>query len=312
VEILLRALAFVGEETRLVVAGDGDQAGSLRELARELGVERRVTFTGLIANRDIAKIYEQVDVVVVPSIWPENSPVVITEAMAAGLPVVASDIGGIPELVEDGVTGFLVRPRDLRAMAERIEHLRRHPDARRQMGDKAAERIKGHELRQQVAAVLEVYRDLLDHEPTKGPGDEPDILLYHAAADWDFSVRDAIQEVGSLTASPAGLLLCRIDLAGADALARAKLLMIPSANGDSFRHACQALERGVPLLVHEAAPELKRLCVASNAGLFYASREELKACLDLLLPDSSLRAAMSANGKAFVAGAASDGRGGNR
>lgn len=306
VEILLRSLSLVDEDVQVIVVGDGDHAGHLKELCRELGLDRRVTFAGMIANRDIAKVYEKIDVVVVPSIWPENSPVVITEAMAGGLPVVASDIGGIPELVEDGVTGFLVRPRDVRALADRIEYLRRHPEARRQMGDKAAERIKEHELRPQVAAVLEVYRDLVDHEREDRPEDVPDIFLYHAAAQWDFPLRDAIYEIANLPRRGRDpVLLCRIDLADPETIARAKLLVIPSANQDSFRYACEALRGGLPIVAHEAARELKQLCVASNAGLFYASRDELKACLDLLLADTALRGAMSANGKAFVASAAS-------
>lgn len=306
VDVLLRALALLGEDTRLVVVGDGVQAGPLERLSRELAVDRRVRFAGLVDNRDIGKVHAEVDVVAVPSVWPENSPVVITEAMASAIPVVASDIGGIPELVEDGVTGLLVPPRDARALAERIDDLRRHPDERRRMGARAAERIEAHELRRQVARIVEIFENVVgagalrdDRMPEAG-----DVVLYHGAHDWDVALRDAIHQIASVDgARSERALVCRVDLASPETIARATMLVIPSANDDSFRYACEALGRGVPLVVHEAARDLKALCLASNAGLFYAG-DELRACVELLLSDRELRAGLSANGRTFYAASA--------
>jgi glycosyltransferase involved in cell wall biosynthesis len=306
VDILLRAMRRLAGGTRLIVVGDGAHAGHLKDLCRELGLEGRVTFAGLVDNRQIAKIHGQVDLVVVPSVWPENSPVVITEAMASGIPVVASDIGGIPELVDDGVTGFLVPPRDARALAERIDHLRRHPDERRRMGGRAAERIRSHELRRQVADIVEIFESVVGADATARDGSDAgtDIVLYHGANDWDVRLRDAIQQLASVDRERSRrVLVCRIDLVGRATVDDARMLVIPSANEDSFRYACQALHRGLPLVVHEAARELKALCLASNAGLFYAGGE-LRACVELLLSDGALRAALGANGRAFAAASA--------
>lgn len=306
VEILLRSLAFMSEDIQLIVVGDGEQGGHLRELCRELDLDRRVTFAGLVDNRRIAKFYEKMDVVIVPSVWPENSPVVITEAMASGIPVVASDIGGIPELVEDGITGFLIPPRNIRALAERVEYLHAHPEERRQMGAKATERIREHELGQQVAEVLEVYKGVVNRERGERPDLGPEIILYHGANDWDFPLRDLIHQVASLDRERARrLVVCRVDLVGPETIDEAKLMIVPSANRDSFQHACEALGRGLPLVVHETVRELRELCIASKAGLFYAGRDELRACLDLLLSDGALYEAMSANGRAFIAAAGS-------
>ena len=78
---------------------------------------------------------DQLDVLVVPSAWPETRCLVIAEAMARGLPVLASDIGAIKDLVEDGVTGFLFPPNDPRALSDRIDYLRTHAELRREMGE---------------------------------------------------------------------------------------------------------------------------------------------------------------------------------
>jgi glycosyltransferase involved in cell wall biosynthesis len=303
IAILLEALTFMSDNTRLTIVGDGEQAAYLKDLSHRLDVQGRVEFMGKVDNRHIATIHERLDVVVVPSIWPENSPVVITEAMASGIPVVASDIGGIPELVEDGVTGFLVPPRDARALAERVEYLRRRPDERRRMSAQAVERIQSHALRSQVDRIVEVYEGLVNggREKRDHGADVPDMVLYHDTNERDFLVQDAIDQIASLERERSEpLLLCRVDLVAPEVIGRAKMLMIPAANEDSLRYACEALRRGVPLVVHEAERELKELCLASNAGLFYAGRE-LKACIDLLLTDRALSAAMSVNGRAFIA-----------
>ena len=85
-DFLLRALTLLQDidKVRLLVVGDGEQAGALKSLCRTLNLERYVTFYGRVQNRQIPSLYEKIDVLVVPSIWPENSPVTISEAMASG------------------------------------------------------------------------------------------------------------------------------------------------------------------------------------------------------------------------------------
>jgi glycosyltransferase involved in cell wall biosynthesis len=96
------------------------------------------------------------------------------------------------------------------------------------------------------------------------------------------------------------LLVCRVDLADDAVKSAAKLLIIPVPGPYAFTQAIQALQRQIPLLVPEAAEELKDLCLTTNAGLFYGNAEELQECLLLLLSDDPLRQAMGRNGKEAV------------
>ncbi len=104
----------------LLIVGEGSRQDALREIAREQGVERHVIFTG--RRDDIAAVTAALDVAVLPS-YREAQGLTILEAMAMSRPVVASNVGGIPEMIEDGVTGLLVPPHDPPALASAISRL---------------------------------------------------------------------------------------------------------------------------------------------------------------------------------------------
>jgi glycosyltransferase involved in cell wall biosynthesis len=101
-----------------------DYTASLRAMARGLPVR----FCGPFHNGQGAEVYSRFDVLVVPSLWPENSPLVIHEAFMAGVPVVAARIGGIPELVNDGINGVLYDPASPAALADALRGLVLRPD----------------------------------------------------------------------------------------------------------------------------------------------------------------------------------------
>lgn len=116
-DLLLRAVAHLGEDVpglRLAVAGDGPDGPQLARLACELGLERRVRWLG--SRTGIAGLLVAADLVAVPS-RSEGLPYVLLEALALGRPVVAAAVGGVPELVRDGVEGWVVAPGDEPALA---------------------------------------------------------------------------------------------------------------------------------------------------------------------------------------------------
>ena len=147
-DVLIRALAALredgarpGREAIVLVAGDpwpGEEQRlrELRALAAQLGVADRVRFTGF--RSDVENVYGAADVVAVPSTQPDPLPNAALEAAAAGCCVVAADHGGLPEILEDDVTGLLVAPGDPAALAAALDELRAHPGMRARLGAAAA------------------------------------------------------------------------------------------------------------------------------------------------------------------------------
>jgi starch synthase len=123
-----------------------------------------VKFLGVKPRGELVELYQQASVVAVPSVW-DNSPNVIYEAMACGTPVVASRVGGIPELVDDGVTGLLVPPGDADALADAIVALLGDPARRAQMGEHARERaVEEYSVDKIVTRTVGFYEYMLDSQ----------------------------------------------------------------------------------------------------------------------------------------------------
>ena len=159
---LLEAVAEVLKQvlqTRLLLVGDGPMRSQLEDRAKALGVADSIVFAGL--RHDVQTILSLFDLFVLPSLW-EGLPMAVLEAMAAGLPVVATAVGGTPEVVVDGVTGLLVPPRDPHALAEAILRLLRDPDLRKRMGGAGRERVAAHfSVEQMVQRTEKLYEHLL-------------------------------------------------------------------------------------------------------------------------------------------------------
>lgn len=145
-------------QLRLIIAGDGPQRDQLEKLIQQLGIVERVWITG--ERDDIPDILRLLDIFVLPSLG-EGVSNTILEAMATGLPIVATSVGGNPELVDEGVNGFLV-PRDHPGMlADRIRRLIESPDMRANMGNASLEKVRAEfDWDKTVAGYLAVYDKL--------------------------------------------------------------------------------------------------------------------------------------------------------
>uniref|UniRef100_UPI00315A2F34 glycosyltransferase family 4 protein n=1 Tax=Ruegeria sp. ANG-S4 TaxID=1577904 RepID=UPI00315A2F34 len=126
---------------QLTIVGDGDDRAALEEHARVLGLKEAVRFLGYCNQTEVADLLRQSDILVLPS-FAEGVPVVLMEAMASRIPVIASQVAGVPELVNDGVHGFITPPGDLNTLAQRLNELLSNPKRCEQMGLSARKKIE--------------------------------------------------------------------------------------------------------------------------------------------------------------------------
>lgn len=136
----LEALARV-PEARLAVLGDGPERRSLERRAGELGVSDRVRFLGAGSRDDVLALFRAVDAALLTSAW-ENLPHTLLEALAAGTPVIATAVGGIPEVVRHGVNGLLVPARDIDALVQAVERVVRDDGLRASLAASAAASVE--------------------------------------------------------------------------------------------------------------------------------------------------------------------------
>jgi colanic acid/amylovoran biosynthesis glycosyltransferase len=141
--LLLEALADVvarGRDVTLEIVGEGPAGEALRARAGALGVAERVQWLGAVGQDEIRRHYEEADAFCLPS-FAEGVPVVLMEAMAMQLPVVATRIAGIPELIDDGVSGLLVAPARAGELADALDQLAASPELRGQLGRAGREAV---------------------------------------------------------------------------------------------------------------------------------------------------------------------------
>jgi glycosyltransferase involved in cell wall biosynthesis len=154
-----KALRARGVEATLCMVGDGPDRPELERRAHELGIMRDTLFLGY--QQDVAPLYGAFDALVLPS-SNEGTPVSVIEALAARTPVVATRVGGVPDVVREGDDGFLVDPGDTDALAERLERLASDPQLREGMGAAARSRVLSrYAVDRLVDDVDRLYRDLL-------------------------------------------------------------------------------------------------------------------------------------------------------
>jgi len=140
-EVLLRAAASLKEripELRLLIVGEGGLQNDLARLAKELGLADRIVFTGF--RQDVPAVTHSLDVAVLPSLF-EGMGRAVLEAQAAGKPVVASRVGGIPDLIADGKTGLLIEPGNVAHLADALLRLYEQPRLRQELGAQAQQAV---------------------------------------------------------------------------------------------------------------------------------------------------------------------------
>ena len=142
VGVLLEALRRISDVT-LVIAGDGPERPTLERRVAELGLDARVRFLGSVPRETVLRLFRASDASVLPSAW-ENFPHTVVEALAVGCPVIATAVGGVPEVVRDGENGLLVPPGDAAALADAIERFFGDASLRERLRGAAARSVEGY------------------------------------------------------------------------------------------------------------------------------------------------------------------------
>jgi glycosyltransferase involved in cell wall biosynthesis len=158
-------LTMRGRQAHFVMAGEGPDRKRVQNLVAELDLERCVTFAR--SPVDQLDVLRAIDVLVVPAIR-EALGLPLIEAMASGIPVIATSAGGVFSLIENGKTGILVPKKDADALARQIEHLLDHPGQAAEMARRGRERVAAaHSIERVAERVLEVYESVLGGEQAK-------------------------------------------------------------------------------------------------------------------------------------------------
>ncbi|PYI87357.1 MAG: hypothetical protein DME26_06370 [Verrucomicrobia bacterium] len=162
--LLLEACAVLrdrGERFRCVMIGDGPLRGELEEICQRIDLQEIVVFAGALEQAQVLEWWQRASVAVLTS-ENEGMPVSLMEAAACGVPAVATEVGGVPELIENGVTGLLVPPGDTVALADSIQTLLQDPSLALRMGVAARRRAEEHfSVRRQVDRLQALWSELL-------------------------------------------------------------------------------------------------------------------------------------------------------
>jgi glycogen synthase len=151
---------------RVLLVGDGPERPALEREVGRLSLGDRMHFLGFMPHDAVPAVLTHADLLALPSLYEELGTVLL-EAMWAGLPIVASRTGGIPEVITDGINGLLVPPGDPRALAEAIDRVLGDPDLARRLTEAASQRAKEYDWEVLAERVLKVYRGLTAGHPRR-------------------------------------------------------------------------------------------------------------------------------------------------
>jgi glycosyltransferase involved in cell wall biosynthesis len=164
VEFLIEAIPFIIKvfpQTTLTIVGDGGNKTDLFSLTKHLQLEKHVQFIGWVEHRNLHTYYEKASIVVVPSIVAEAFPLVALEAMSAGRPVIGTNVGGIPEIIDDKVNGYLVEPENPAQIAEKVVTLFSEEKLLSELGRNARKKAQEFSLEKHVENLEQFYEEVI-------------------------------------------------------------------------------------------------------------------------------------------------------
>jgi glycosyltransferase involved in cell wall biosynthesis len=173
VNYLIEAMPEIQKEAKakLRIIGDGSEKKELEKRAKELGINAE--FTGKLRPEQVLEQYNKAQVLVMPSIWMEQFGMVGIEAMATGLPVVGSNIGGIPDWLIDGETGYLTKPKDSKDIAEKTIKTLKDKDRWEELSKNAIKRAERYNDEDFKADLENIYKEAINHSANRRTKTQP-------------------------------------------------------------------------------------------------------------------------------------------
>jgi glycosyltransferase involved in cell wall biosynthesis len=293
IHIILNALPLIDHKHRIRInlVGAGDLVDSYKKQVEQIGWDNSVKFWGKIDNSRIEEVYRETDVLLLASVTPENQPVSIVEAMAAGTPVIASRIGGIPELVEDGKTGYLFEAGNAKDLADKMLEFVLHPERLKTFGENAYGKIKGNTFENQVSKILQVYDEKVFSLEEQQGGKK---LIVCVGKCVDNECSQAMSFFRKKREEERSRFVMG-DWLEKDQIREAKMLWVVDGKA-KLEDVSVGMQYGIPLLVPEGNRALKSLCSSANCGLYYHDGIEAEVCLEYLLQNQETASAMGQNG----------------
>ena len=151
-DIIKAVRSLSNDKFYLTIAGRGKEEYNIRKIVY---IVNNINFIGEYSNENMSELFKDIDIVVVPSVCFENSPMVIYEAFSHGIPVLASRIGGIPELIDENKTGWLFKPSDVSELRLKLEEIYKKKDRITSMSDDCKEKIKDFDVRKYCQKILD-------------------------------------------------------------------------------------------------------------------------------------------------------------
>jgi L-malate glycosyltransferase len=146
---------------KILMVGRGSKIGELKKLSNQLGIGHLITFTGEIPHTKVPEYLNKIDIYCAPSEM-ESFGVAVIEASACEIPVIVSNVGGLPEVVKDQVTGFIVESKDSAQIAEKLYELVTNSRLRKEFGENGREFVKNlYDWNQNVSGMIDVYRSVI-------------------------------------------------------------------------------------------------------------------------------------------------------
>jgi len=166
-DVLLKSFKKVKKgfpKVKLIFAGRGQMLDELRKLSKELGLENHVTFVGFVDDDLKPLYYKASDIFCLPSTtMAESFGIVNLEAMAAGIPIIASNLGGMPDIVQEGINGLLAKPGDFQSLADALTCLLKNEDMRKKMGNNGRKLVTDYSWDKIAKETEQLYIRILEN-----------------------------------------------------------------------------------------------------------------------------------------------------